>query len=186
MECPVGKNIKKIRESKGISQEQLGRAIGITAASVCRIETGVSDPSTTMLSKVAKALNCDPVVFFYCKEADLDAENAEAKSFWKRVTDSIKEREETRKDICNRIGIEGKSLLFWERNNSIPSFGIVLRLAAYLDVDVYWLMYGDRIPNAQAMRESMDKEYNLTLDGALATIESLERRIAELEGRSKT
>ena len=61
---------------------------------------------------------------------------------------------------------------------------MILRFAAYLDVDVYWLMYGDRIPNAQAMRESMDKEYNLTLEGALEEIESLKKELAQLKGSS--
>ena len=136
-----------------------------------------------MLSKIAKVLNCDPVIFF--KESNNDTENVEAKSFWKRTTDTISRKAETKRDVCNHIGIEGKALLFWERNNLNPSLDIVLRLAAYLDVDVYWLMYGDRIPNAQAMRELMDKEYNLTLEGALEEIESLKKELAQLKGSNE-
>lgn len=184
MNCPVGRNIKKTREEKGITQEQLGKSIGLTSASVCRIETGVSDPSTSMISKIAKALNCDPISFFFCEER-IEDKNLEALEFWKRVSQKLNERAETRPTLCSYLGIDGKNFLFWERNCIMPSFDIILKIAAYLEIDVYWLVYGDSIPNSKAMREELNKCHTLSLDEAKAEIDALRKEIEELKGKAQ-
>jgi len=53
----IGKNIKAIREKKGMSQKELVNAVGLGAPMYSRIETGKVEPSLTTLEKIAKALN---------------------------------------------------------------------------------------------------------------------------------
>ena len=52
----IGKNIKRIREAKGLSQKELITAIDMGAPMYSRIETGKTEPSLTTLEKIAKAL----------------------------------------------------------------------------------------------------------------------------------
>lgn len=60
-----GKNLKKIRESRDITQEQLAYAVGLkTKAAVSKIEKGITDPNQSTIMKLAKALGVSPLDFF--------------------------------------------------------------------------------------------------------------------------
>lgn len=55
-----GKNVKKYRESLGMSQEQLARAVGYTAKSaISMIESGKRDVRPNHIIKIANALHVD-------------------------------------------------------------------------------------------------------------------------------
>ena len=57
---PAGGWIRTVREARGISQDQLGRAIGITRSSVNKLEEREVDGGATLhaLVRAAKALGC--------------------------------------------------------------------------------------------------------------------------------
>lgn len=178
MKCPVNQNIKKIRESRGFSQEQLGGKVGLTSASICRIEKGVSSPSISLLWRIAEALDCDPVLFFHS-----EGERKETPGFWERLIGCKEKKGISRKDLCIGASISEDSFLFWERRGLLPSMDAVLRLAAYMEVDVYWLIYGEEVANADMMRKKMADERTSTLEGALSEIDRLREELAELKGR---
>lgn len=52
----IGQNLHKIRERKGITQEQLALDAGLNRAYIGYIERGERNPSTDTLVKIAKAL----------------------------------------------------------------------------------------------------------------------------------
>lgn len=52
----IGKNIKKIREAKGLTAKEVISAIDMGAPMYSRIETGKTEPSLSTLEKIAKAL----------------------------------------------------------------------------------------------------------------------------------
>ena len=56
-EISLGANIKKLREERGISQDQLARSIPISRPSVSSWEQGKGEPSVTNLIQIAKILN---------------------------------------------------------------------------------------------------------------------------------
>ena len=47
-------NLKKLRESKGLSQEKLGDNLGVSRQSINSIENGKFDPSLTLAIKLTK------------------------------------------------------------------------------------------------------------------------------------
>ena len=55
----IGKNIKKIREAKEISQMELAEKIGISQAMLCQIERGTKNPSLQVAAEIAKILGCE-------------------------------------------------------------------------------------------------------------------------------
>ena len=55
----LNNQVKAIRESMGISQEQLAENIGLTWRSIPNIESGNVNPKITTLQKIADYLNCD-------------------------------------------------------------------------------------------------------------------------------
>jgi transcriptional regulator with XRE-family HTH domain len=53
----IGKKIKRIRESRGISQEELASLVDMHRNHIGRIERGESNPKFTTVYDIAKALN---------------------------------------------------------------------------------------------------------------------------------
>lgn len=66
----VGRNIRNLREHRGITQVQLAEKVGITQAMLCQIERGTKNPSLQVGAEIAKSLSC--------KVEDLLAENQTA------------------------------------------------------------------------------------------------------------
>ncbi len=53
----VGRNIKKEREAKGWSQEELADRAGLHRTYVSGVERGVRNPTVTVLERMAQALS---------------------------------------------------------------------------------------------------------------------------------
>ncbi|EKE03963.1 MAG: hypothetical protein ACD_20C00124G0015 [uncultured bacterium] len=60
----ISKNIKKLRESKGISQESLAEKVDCSREFINRVENRKEDVSLRMLLKVAQALQIHPQRLF--------------------------------------------------------------------------------------------------------------------------
>ena len=56
----VGKNIKKYREQKGLSQFKLAIEIDCTTSAISGIEIGRSDTTLTKINAIARALGIKP------------------------------------------------------------------------------------------------------------------------------
>jgi len=54
-----GEHLKKLRQSKEISQEKLGNLINVPQSTIGRIERGESNPNLCLLVIIAKALKVD-------------------------------------------------------------------------------------------------------------------------------
>jgi len=55
---PIGKNIKKLRKQKGLSQDRLSKLADISYNTVIKLESGgITNPSINTLQKLAKALD---------------------------------------------------------------------------------------------------------------------------------
>jgi len=56
--------LKHFRKSAGISQSELGRLSGLTAAAICQLEKEDRDPMLSTIQKISIALNRDIEDFF--------------------------------------------------------------------------------------------------------------------------
>jgi len=53
----IGKNIKKLRQVKGLSQDRLSKLADVSYNSIIKLETcGITNPTIETLQKIAKAL----------------------------------------------------------------------------------------------------------------------------------
>lgn len=56
-ENKIGKNIRKLRQAKGLSQDRLSKAADVSYNSIIKLETGgITNPTIETLQKIAKAL----------------------------------------------------------------------------------------------------------------------------------
>ena len=68
----IGKNIRSLREKKGMTQEALAEALFVTRQTVSNYETGRSRPDLEMLVKIAQVLEADVNQVLYGLPADQD------------------------------------------------------------------------------------------------------------------
>jgi transcriptional regulator with XRE-family HTH domain len=57
-------NVERLREAKGMTQEQLGWACGLHQTAIARIESGERVPLLTTVFKLAEGLELAPAVLF--------------------------------------------------------------------------------------------------------------------------
>lgn len=54
----VGENLKRIRESRGLSQMELARQVGVSGPMITQIERGTKNPSLQVSAEIVKVLEC--------------------------------------------------------------------------------------------------------------------------------
>lgn len=64
LQINVGKNIQKLRELKGISQQDLAAKCNFEKSNMSRLEAGRVNPTLSTLEKVANALEINLVELF--------------------------------------------------------------------------------------------------------------------------
>lgn len=64
MKQTIGHRIRKIRESKDLSQENIAFDLGISKGAYSKIETGKTSPSVNRILEIAKILEIDVREFF--------------------------------------------------------------------------------------------------------------------------
>ena len=52
----LGKNLKRIRTAKGVSQGEIGRILGVDKGFVSNIENGKTNPTLATIAKLARAV----------------------------------------------------------------------------------------------------------------------------------
>lgn len=60
----IGQKIRRLRQAKELSMDELATLIGVTRSQVSLYELGHSSPNTLMVEKLAKALDVHPAYFF--------------------------------------------------------------------------------------------------------------------------
>lgn len=60
----IGKRLRTLRKSKGLTLQQLGAVSGLSAAFISQIERELTSLSVSSLASIAKALNVSPSYFF--------------------------------------------------------------------------------------------------------------------------
>ncbi len=74
METPTPSRLKSARKASGLTQQQLGMALGMepntASARMNQYEKGKHAPDFLTMKRIAKELDV-PVAYFYCEEDDL-------------------------------------------------------------------------------------------------------------------
>ncbi|WP_193311750.1 helix-turn-helix domain-containing protein [Agriterribacter humi] len=64
MKYKIGYRIRKLRESKDYSQQNMAGELGISTSAYSKIETGKTDPSIGRVEEIAEILEVDVSYFF--------------------------------------------------------------------------------------------------------------------------
>lgn len=64
----IGYRIRKLREQRDYTQENMAYELGLSTSAYSKIETGRTDPSVGRITQIAKILGEDPGYFFQEKQ----------------------------------------------------------------------------------------------------------------------
>jgi len=85
-----GKNfLRKIREQKNLTQEQLSKASGVTRYVISEFENEKHRPSPRTINKIAEALGCSYIMLMTGKEDVVNKKSASAEDRQKYLLESI-------------------------------------------------------------------------------------------------
>lgn len=95
MTIMIGENIKRLRTAKGLTQEQLSEAVGVTCAAVSKWERGDTFPDITMLFPLAHffGVSLDELMGYDREKIEADIEAILAEYVRLSRTDALKARE---------------------------------------------------------------------------------------------
>lgn len=156
----LGKDIKQIRQQKGMTQAQLAAAVGTTTQNISQYERGVRNPKIGMIQRMAAALNVsldalDPVAAARKELTDslfsMVSADKESGRSW-TISDWVKNRDEQVKAIAEKHSIDASIL-----SNAVPTasslstefWALQSRAENYLTLTNYskaWNIYKE-IPN---------------------------------------
>lgn len=99
----IGERIKKLRESRGLSQRQLAEALNISNSRVSNWEQGINRPDADMLGDLCRALHVSPseLLDVYLSEDDFTAKERE-------IIYAYRKRPELQHAVNILLGIEEK------------------------------------------------------------------------------
>ena len=108
----IGENIRNIRKSKNMSQDELGRALGVSQAMIAQYESGKRKPKIGTLAKIAEALN----VYIGKLDEDWGTDITNNPAEYEKFKNKMAEFES---NLEKRIKHEEKALLddYWKLNN---------------------------------------------------------------------
>ena len=72
---PIGKKLKKIRESKNLSQGDIEKRTGLLRCYTSRVENGYTIPSVETLEKYARALEVPLCMLFHDGTSPIEKPN---------------------------------------------------------------------------------------------------------------
>jgi len=73
-----GIRLRELREEAGVSMMQLGKAIGVSDAAVCKWENGLAEPKASYIVKLAEYFDCS-ADYLVGMDGDFAAERAKAR-----------------------------------------------------------------------------------------------------------
>lgn len=105
----LGDNIKKIRQSRGLSLQELVKLSGVAKSTIHDAETGRVSPNTNTLEKLAKALDV-PVSYLLDEDSFINKSAEEIREEYKALIPKIeklsKEDKDFIKQMIDRLGGE--------------------------------------------------------------------------------
>ena len=58
----LGKNVKRLRQKRGITQEELASEVGISTRSLSSLENGIGNPGIETINRLAEAFEVESMV----------------------------------------------------------------------------------------------------------------------------
>lgn len=142
----IGKRIKQLRKSSGLTQAELGNKLGVIKQTVSSWENDVSSPNSDTLSSMARIFNVTVDYLLGNEKAGIDYANYQMDtsefigSFMDRLKEILKEKGIPEKDFSAITGFHPDDADAYLYGNRIPSIEDLIKLSGSLHVSADYLL----------------------------------------------
>ena len=126
----IGKNLKRIRKVKGLTQDKLSELTNISITSIQRYESGKRQPTIETINKFIEALGVSIEELLY-KDGEITEMTTGEKIKYYRKNLNL-----TQQELADLAGISLRALSNYEGGTRVPPLEIMIRLAKALNVDI--------------------------------------------------
>lgn len=146
----IGKKLKELRLSRQMTQEELGKVLGVTTSMIGMYETGARNPSYTVLKKIAEYFNVTTDYLLGCSEnpqRNIVGGNNDIIDNSVIIGDRIRffrqNKKLTLKELSLKAGLSISFLSDIENGRRLPSLENLSKIAEALDVSLSDLVEKD-------------------------------------------
>lgn len=144
----IGKNIKKIRESRQYTQEQLAQKLQYSSRFVSQIERGIISMTPEILCKICDELEVLPSQILYkiYKQSEEVPKKSQRKlvtkrnEFRKEIGSTIRkcrsQKQYSQEELSQKMFISGRYISQIERGIAGPRIGTLVRMCQILDITI--------------------------------------------------
>ena len=161
-----GNRIRQLRKNSGLTQEELGKKLGVIKQTVSSWENNISEPNSEVLSKIASVFNVSIGYLYGNSSSDIDYANYQmdtpefALDFKMRIRDLMAEQKMSEEDFAKRTGFNYEEKDSYLYGNRIPSIEDLIKIAAALNVSTDYLLDISKRKRISAEEEMLLQSFN--------------------------
>lgn len=141
-----GNRIRQLRKNSGLTQEELGKKLGVIKQTVSSWENNISEPNSEVLSKIASVFNVSIGYLYGNVSSDIDYANYQmdtpefALDFKMRIRDLMAEQKMSEEEFAEKTGFNYEKKDSYLYGNRIPSIEDLIKIAGALNVSTDYLL----------------------------------------------
>lgn len=161
-----GNRIRQLRNDSGLTQEALGKKLGVIKQIVSSWENNISEPNSEVLSKIASVFNVSIGYLYENTSSGIDYANYQMDSpefslaFKMRIRDLMAEQKMSEEEFAQRAGFNYEEKDSYLYGNRIPSIEDLIKIAGSLNVSTDYLLDISKRKHISAEEEMLLQSFN--------------------------
>ena len=161
-----GNRIRQLRKDSGLTQEALGKKLGVIKQTVSSWENNISEPNSEILSKIASVFNVSIGYLYENTSSGIDYANYQMDSpefaldFKMRIRDLMAEQKISEEEFAQRAGFNYEEKDSYLYGNRIPSIEDLIKIAGALNVSTDYLLDISKRKRISAEEEMLLQSFN--------------------------
>lgn len=140
----TGDRIKQLRNTLGMSQEELGQKVGVKKAAINKYETGiVVNLKRSVIDKLSAALHTTPAYLMGWEDEKTNAPLDIPPNFPARLRYLREQKGETQEQLAEAMGYSPKDIDAWENGTLEADFKTKVQLASHFNSTMDFLTGND-------------------------------------------
>ncbi|MFQ5443283.1 MAG: helix-turn-helix domain-containing protein, partial [Nitrospinales bacterium] len=181
MKYPIGPLIKDLREEAGLTQTELAKRAGLSTPSFVDYEKGLTQPSKTILKKIAKCCDFDPELALEYLIATKNVSHDGFDQVLERIKSILSLQSE--EDVAEELDITPTHLLETRLRGKFPHHW-AKQISRKYNISLEYILTGeevDVIETKVSFTEWNEKLYNILENGTDEEVERVLREIKSVE-----
>lgn len=161
-----GNKIKRLRKEAGLTQEALGKKLGVVKQTISSWENNISEPNSETLSALSELFGVSVLELYDHAASNIDYANYKmdtpefALDFKMRIQDLMDEQKMSENEFAQKTGFHKEEKDAYLYGNKMPSIEDLIKIAGALNVSVDYLLNISKRKRITAEEETLLQKFN--------------------------